>query len=76
MDIKKIVVEVLASMGSGTGQARSEDLLFTKILEKHHELLDHQVDLRNAIKELINEGIIIHDSKMKYWIRLNNGGRK
>lgn len=71
MDLKKTVVDVLASMATGNGEAKSEDLLFSEVLKIHKELVDSQVEIRKAINELIEDGTIIHDSTMKSWIRLN-----
>ena len=67
---EEIVIDVLSNMGSCTGRARSEDLLFREVLDKHKNLIDNQAEIREAISNLVRKGIIVHDKYPDYWIHL------
>ena len=69
--IEKIVIDVLSQMASGSGEAHSEDLLFTEVLKTHKEFYSKQTEIREAISSLIQKGIIIHDEKMPTLICLD-----
>lgn len=74
MNYEAIVIEVLQSMGSGSGEAHSEQHLFGEILRQYPELLDrdNQSKLWAAIKSLVQKGTIVHDSIKTDWIQLKN----
>ena len=69
-EFEEIVIDVLSNMGSCTGRARSEDLLFREVLDKHTNLIDKQAEIREAISNLVRKGIIVHDKYPDYWIHL------
>lgn len=69
-ELEKIVKDVLSDMGNGIGRARSEDLLFFEVLERHKNLIERQPEIREAISSLIGKGIIVHDEYPSYCIHL------
>ena len=69
--IEKIVIDVLSQMASGSGEARSEDQLFTKVFNSSGNMFPSQTEIREAISSLIQKGIIIHDEKMPTLICLD-----
>ena len=71
-ELEKIVKDVLSDMGNGIGRARSEDLLFFEVLERHKNLIERQTEIREAISSLVGKGIIVHDEYPSHCIHLEN----
>lgn len=67
-ELEKIVKDVLSGMGNG--RARSEELLFAEVLQRHKNLIEKQTEVREAISSLIGKGIIVHDEYPSYCIHL------
>ena len=60
---ERIVVDVLSQMASGSGEARSEDQLFTKVFNSSGNMFPSPTEIREAISSLIKKRIIIHHNE-------------